>query len=584
MLIKDFSSPAMSRLRQRFENLYGARAEQCAERLAMLIGRYGLGLDRAQEPARWTEKDVFLITYGDMVQRQGERPLRTLDDFLARRAGNGAISTVHILPFSPYSSDDGFSVIDYREVDPALGTWDDIERISGTFRLMADVVLNHCSRQNAWFREYVGGIRPGRHFFIEVPAGTDLSAVVRPRNLPLLTATNTRDGQRFVWTTFSDDQIDLNFANPDVLFEFLDILMFYITKGATVFRLDAIAYLWKKIGTSCIHLPETHEVVKLFRDFLEMVAPNAILLTETNVPHAENISYFGHGDEAHMVYQFSLPPLLLHALQTGNAAHLTRWASSLGSPYPGCTYLNFTASHDGIGVRPLEGMVPPEEFDALVSGIKRRRGHVSTKANPDGSPSPYELNITYLDALADPAKNKVQDQIARFILSQTVAMELKGIPAVYFHSLVGTTNDYDGVKTKGYPRAINRKKWDVAELDARLDDPASLNARIYTEYVRRLRLRTSHPAFHPNADQKVIDFGPQTFCVRRSSPDGRESVIAVSNVTAEPVTLHTGKKIPDLDAKDEWTDLLTGKTPSGTAGTLRLAPYQTVWLRAETNG
>jgi len=118
-------------------------------------------------------------------------------------------------------------------------------------------------------------------------------------------------------------------------------------------RLDAVAFLWKELGTNCLHLPETHELVKLFRDVCEIVAPRAIILTETNVPHAENVSYFGQGDEAHMVYQFSLPPLLLHAFITGNGQYLTHWASGLEPPPAGCTFFNFTASHDGVGVRPF---------------------------------------------------------------------------------------------------------------------------------------------------------------------------------------------------------------------------------------
>lgn len=577
MLLKDFSSPAIRRLRQRFQHLYGPQAEQCVERLSMLIGRYGLGLQPIESMERWSERDTVLITYGDIVRKPDERPLETLAAFLSRHVGRGEIRGVHILPFCPYSSDDGFSVIDYREVDAELGDWDDIMAIAKHHKLMVDIVLNHVSRQSSWFMDYVSGVLPAADYFIEVSPEQDLSSVVRPRNRPLLAATNTRAGIRHVWTTFSEDQIDLDFSNPDVLFEFLDILFFYITRGAQVFRLDAIAYLWKRLGTSCIHLPETHEIVKLFRDVLELIAPNAVLITETNVPHKENISYFGHGDEAHMVYQFSLPPLLLHALQTGNGRHLTQWAKSLGAPYPGCTYLNFTASHDGIGVRPLEGLVPKEEFDRVVKNIRDRGGHVSTKANSDGTESPYELNITYFDALRAPDDDD-RRHIDRFLCSQAIAMQMQGIPAVYFHSLVATRNDHEGVEQKGYPRAINRHKWAADELEDSLGNDKTVHAQVLRRYTAMLRTRTDHPAFHPDADQRILELGDRFFALVRSAPNGSEDILAISNLSGEDATLDLDRVAVDFGRADGWTDLLGNQTIPPDQTKLDIAPYQTLWL------
>ena len=357
----------------------------------------------------------------------------------------------------------------------------------------------------------------GGSYFIEVDPAADLSAVVRPRSLPLLTAVTTPAGKRLVWTTFSDDQIDLNFANPDVLFELLDILLFYISMGARIIRLDAIAYLWKRIGTPCIHLPETHEVVKLFRDFLELVAPDVLLLTETNVPQPENYSYFGNGDEAHAVYQFALPPLLLHALQSGTSKYLTAWASALPVLPAGCAVLNFTASHDGIGVRPLQGLLPDEEIRTLVERVRTLGAEVSTQRNSDGSDSPYELNITYFDAMrgnGDPDPLHVQ----RFLCSQTIPMVLKGIPAVYFHSLTATPNDVEGVKRTGRARSINRRKWSQNELEDALKDEKSPAARVFREYTRLLQLRAQHAAFHPDGAQRILEYGRKLVCRRANFP------------------------------------------------------------------
>jgi glycosidase len=550
-----FASEVMERLRGRIERLYGRRAGRCLSRLAMLIGRYGIGDNPVPVASRWSEKDAVLIAYADMIQAPGEKPLHTLKKFLDSRL-EGVFRTVHLLPFFPSSSDDGFSVIHYRTVDPALGNWADVCALGERFRLMFDLVLNHVSRQSGWFLDYRAGIAPGRHYFIEADPAADLSAVVRPRSTPLLHPVHTRAGARHVWTTFSEDQGDLDYTNPDVLFELLDILLFYLSMGARVIRLDAIAYLWKRPGTPCIHLPETHEVVRLFRDFLEIVAPDVLLLTETNVPHAENVSYFGQGHEAHLVYQFSLPPLVLHALLRGDASALTRWADSQADPPPGCTFLNFTASHDGIGVRPLQGLVAENEIGWLADEVRARGGQISLQRDGDGRDSPYELNVTWFSALADPDPER---HIARFLCSQAILLALKGIPAIYFHSLTATPNDPDGISRTGRARSINRSKWPLAELEKRLGQPDLSGARVFQRMTELLRERAAHPAFHPDGAQRVLDLGPDVLAIERAAPDGSERLLAVHNVTDRTVQV----RLP---------------AASGASDPLALRPYAFEWL------
>ena len=566
----------MNRLQARFGRLYGDSGAACMKRLKLLVGRYEELAALAPEQ-RWTQADNVLITYGDSVRSENEPPLATLARF-AEEHLVGVIDTIHLLPFFPWSSDDGFSVIDYCNVDPPLGTWDDVHALGCRFRLMFDLVLNHCSTRSSWFRDYVTGVAPARYYFHEVQPGTDLSAVVRPRPTPLLTPVETRSGERWVWTTFSSDQVDLNFANPDLLFEFIDVLLNYVCQGARIIRLDAVAYLWKRVGTPCIHLPETHEVVKLLRDVLELVAPGTLLLTETNVPHPENVSYFGEGDEAHIVYNFSLPPLLLHALRSGSAKHLTRWAAGLGEPPPGCTYLNFTASHDGIGVRPLEGILTPDQIDDLCGEMRELGGQVSERTHPDGSHSPYELNITYFSAMARSDEDDYARQIDRFLCSQTIALALRGIPAIYIHSLTATENDHEAVENRGYPRAINRHKWDLRRLDAQLANPAAPQARVFEEYRRRLLIRTRQPAFHPDGPQRVLPLSDAAFAIERTAPDGEQTLLSISNVSDEPIEV----KLTDADTKlagQRCRDLLEegdGVLPD--IREIRLAPYQTRWL------
>ena len=576
-MIKNLDIHALENMRTRLNRLYGPNQEEhLLERMVSLIGRYGIGLEGYSHKALWDETTSVLITYGDMIQNEDDHPLQVLKRFADQHLG-GAISTVHILPFCPYSSDDGFSVIDYRVVDPDLGNWNDVQELGGSVRLMFDLVLNHCSRKSKWFADYVADIAPYREFFIEADPEEDLSAVTRPRNLPLLTPVHTRHGDTHLWTTFSDDQVDLDFSNPDVLFEFLDILLFYIANGATIIRLDAIAYLWKQIGTTCIHLRQTHEVVKLMRDLLDMVAPEVVLLTETNVPHDENISYFGNGNEAHMVYQFSLPPLLLHGLLNGNSGYLTQWAASLNDLPDKCTYFNFTASHDGIGVRPLQGIIPDEELNTLAERVRELGGHVSTKANSDGTESPYELNITYFDALGDHPQEVTDQHLARFLCSQTVAMELRGVPAVYFHSLTATRNNYAGVEETGRARTINRRKWQQEELLTLIADQHTATSRVMKDYLQRLKLRAKHKFFHPDAPQQIINLGAEWFVVEREWEG--DHVLCISNFTDQYQELKIDDRLYRLNRADACTDLLTGRRYMGQGKVIPFDAYQTVWLQ-----
>ncbi|NBC48060.1 MAG: alpha-amylase [Gammaproteobacteria bacterium] len=569
------------RIRGRLRRLYGEDAlDALMERLQLIIGRYGVGADCPPEAAGcapWDQTDAVLITYADMVSANHEAPLATLRRFLAEQVGD-AVSAVHVLPFFPYSSDDGFAVVDYRRVDARLGDWADLGALAEDYRLMVDLVINHVSSYSRWFSCYSSGMAPERHYFIEVDPKTDLSGVVRPRTSALLRPVQTPHGQRYVWATFGHDQIDVDFSNPDVLFEYLDILLFYVHHGAQIIRLDAIAYLWKQLGTACIHLPQTHEVVKLLRDLLTLVAPTVLVMTETNVPHAENISYFGEGDEAHMVYQFSLPPLLLHAMHSGNGRYLTDWVAKLAPPKPGCTYFNFTASHDGIGVRPLEGLLPQPQLEALVTAMEERGGLVSRRSNPDGSATPYELNITYFDAVGIPGDLELS--IQRFLCAQTIAMSLQGIPGIYFNSLLGASNNLRGAEQSGRARTINRQKWAVPELDAMLgSDSAHQARRILPEYLRRLRIRRAQAAFHPDGPQRALELPAGLFGVHRVAPDQSQTLWMVANLTGAPLQLAFGRLVRrprDL----RWRELIGGWRQSGeqVPSRFELEPYQVAWL------
>ncbi|MBT3539801.1 MAG: hypothetical protein HN489_01570 [Opitutae bacterium] len=575
--VKHVSSAKLKTIRKRLANLYGVEeADTLLDRFFHMIGRYGVGVNRTNLSSKViSQKDAVLITYADMVSDGKAHPFSTLKEFCTARL-KGAFSAIHILPFYPWTSDDGFSVVDYREVDKRYGNWDDVSRLSEEFELMFDLVLNHCSSKSPWFREYVSGIEPGSNYILEGDEEADLSSVVRPRASPLLTPYQTRKGERHVWTTFSADQVDLDWTSPDLLFEFLDIIMFYASLGCRILRLDAVAFLWKEIGTNCLHLPKTHEVIKLIRNFIEVVAPEVLILTETNVPHQENISYFGKGDEAHAVYQFSLPPLLLHGLLQGTAKHVTNWAAHLAPPPKGCHFLNFTASHDGIGVRPLEGILDTDEILSLADEVRGNGGHVSMRKLEDGSEFPYELNATYYGALShkkDPELGK-----KRFLCSQAIALAMKGIPAVYFHSLCATPNYTEGVKETGHNRTINRKKWKSEELETLLEDEESNSGEIFEWYTRVLRRRASCPAFHPDASQKVIELGDDIFAFERRSLDGSQVIICLFNFLPHEVKSNQKQTLASYLSNGSVKDLISGGEFSFDNESFALRPYQALWL------
>ncbi|RKD92053.1 sugar phosphorylase [Mangrovibacterium diazotrophicum] len=517
----------------------------------------------------WDEKQVFLITYGDMIKQEGEAPLETLRRFAMDKL-KGMISTIHILPFFPYSSDDGFSVMDFYAVNPELGSWDDVERLEHDFILMADLVANHASSIGVWFNEFKEGKAPGKDYFFVPDDDFDTSKVIRPRSSPLLTPVDTADGPKNVWTTFSADQVDLNYANPEVLKEMLNVFLFYMAKGIQVIRLDAIAFLWKTSGTACMHEHETHEIVCLFRDVMDYCYPGALLLTETNVPHRENITYFGLGDEAHLIYQFALPPLVLHALHTGNGSYFTNWARELSDPRRGTTYLNFTSSHDGIGVRPLEGIMPDEEKLPMIEKLKEFGARVTTRQLGDKH-VPYEINVTYFDALKGTKDGEDQFQVRRFLMSQTIMLSLQGVPAFYFLNLFGMPNDYSGVEKTGVNRSINRHKFTLGELNGLLENYPE-HADILKELNKRTGIRRSMVAFSPETQQIVIDLGNQFFCVLRKTDRMEESIVCLYNLTNKRQTVMLPAGLTEF-----CRDMLTWELVD--PDHIEMRPYQCYWLR-----
>lgn len=524
---------------------------------------------------KWSEQDIWMITYGDSVRQDGEVPLQTLKRF-SDHFFKDVISGIHILPFFPYSSDDGFSVIDYRQVNESLGSWSDIQTISQDYDVMADLVINHCSQQNQWFKNFEQGKTPGKDYFAQASLSDDLSQVVRPRTSPLLRETQTVDGKRHVWCTFSHDQVDLDFSNPQVFLEMVDIVRLYLEQGVRIFRLDAVAFLWKKVGTDCIHLLETHEFVRLFRALIEAHTPTAVVITETNVPNHENLSYFGNANEAHGIYNFSLPPLLLHAFISGNSLHLKRWSMSMPPAQTGTFYFNFIASHDGIGLRPTKGLLAQKEIDELVSTMQSFGAQISWRALEDGQQEPYEINVALYDAFQGTASGPDQWQQQRFLCVHAIMFALEGVPGIYIHSLLATQNDQALVELTQQNRSINRHKWHFQTLSDKLNDPDSHHAQVLTSLKKLLLVRTQQPAFHPNAVQYTLQLSDQLFGFWRQSANRDQSIFCIFNVTDQAISLPLSAV--NLISLETWSDLISGQQYHATDDVINLPPCGFVWL------
>jgi sucrose phosphorylase len=595
----DHSRPALSIPPDAYEEIFGrlrfvygeSKARECIAELERILKVHHAhkstellySEENFDSKERSTEKDIILITYGDLIKGEEGSALATLARF-CRTYLEGTINTIHLLPFFPYSSDRGFSVIDFRSVDPNLGTWHDIEELSKSYKLMFDGVFNHVSSQNRWFHEFLNKNPLYREFFIAYNSPDELteeqrSVIVRPRTSDILSEFKSIGKTKYIWTTFSKDQVDLNYKNHKVLTRVIDLMLLYIRHGASLIRLDAVTYLWSEPGTRCASLDETHEVIKLFRNVLDIVAPSVSLITETNVPHEENMSYFGSGgDEAQMVYNFALPPLVLHTFYTENASALSEWARDLHY-HPETTYFNFLDSHDGIGLMGVQGILSDEDIASIINRAKKHGGYISYKAGQDGRETPYEINITWFSALNHDHNEDLAFQVKRFAASRTISLVLKGVPGIYLHSLIGTRNDIEAVLATNSNRDINRAVIDEEAMTRALIDPLSKVSRINRELGRLVTIRTHKRAFHPFGGQKILDVVPEIFAVLRTSPDGGESILALINIST--TVCHVEIPLSDLDSDDDhWFDIVSGVEWMSDDGKLYISmnPYDIVWL------
>ena len=518
-----------------------------------------------------SEKTSLIISYGDNIYSSQSSSMKIFQKFFQKNLEK-LFDTIHFLPFYPSSSDSGFAVKDHYQIDRKIGNWSDLKKISKSKKIMADVVINHASARGLWFKNFLKRKKPGKDYFLTVNSKFNTSKVVRPRDHKLLKKIKIFEKNDYLWRTFSPDQIDLNFKNPSVLLRFIKIIIYLINNGVTIFRLDAIAYLWKQNGTKCINLSQTHEIIKLLRVVTSLLNVQTLIITETNLPEKENLSYFGKNNEANWVYNFSLPPLLIHAFLFENSSYLNQWSRKLPSTKHGNCYLNFIASHDGIGIRPTEGLLNEKTLGSFLKRLKKNGSKFSYRKVQNKSKKVYEANITVFDALKksdfDP---KGLFFLERYVSAHAIMISFEGIPAVYFNSLFGKSNDEAKYIITGNNRDVNRYKWNFNNITSKLRDKKSKQSIFYQNIGALLEIKRKQKAFHPNASRFNINLGSKIFCFKRISKDKKQSIICMTNLSSKIQT-------PNFKKTGSYRDLLNSNLKFREGNSLILKPFQTVWL------
>ena len=520
-----------------------------------------------------SEKTSVVICYGDSVFASNKNyQIKNFQNFYKKKLSK-YFNTVHFLPFYPSSSDSGFAVKDHYKVDNRLGNWSNISKFSKKNNIMADVVINHSSARGLWFRNFLKEKKPGKDYFLTIDSKFNTSKVIRPRDHKLLKKINIFKKSMYLWRTFSPDQLDLNFKNPAVLIRFIKIMINLMNHGVTIFRLDAIAYLWKESGTQCINLKQTHEIIKLLRLIFSFLNVQTLLVTETNLPENENLSYFGNNDEANWIYNFSLSPLLIHAFLFENSYYLNNWSNKLPSTRKGNSYLNFIASHDGIGMRPAEGILKKKTINNLLKRLKKNGSKFSYRKIKNKSKKVYEANITVFNALKKSNFDKNgKFYFERFIAAHSIMVSFEGVPAIYFNSLFGTSNDEAKFVITGNNRDVNRYRWSEKNILAYLRNKNSKQSLFYQAITSLLYIRRKQKAFHPNASRVTINMGSKIFCFKRTSIDKKQTIICITNLSSKHLYPKLNKKYLT------WKNLINPKIQFEKKNSLRLKPFETIWL------
>jgi len=436
--------------------------------------------------------EVQLITY---VDRFGGKTLPELQDLLTGPL-KGAVGGVHLLPFfyKIDGADAGFDPIDHTRVDDRLGNWSDIKRLTSTADVMADVIVNHMSSESPQFldysqkgsdSEYEGLFLTMESVFPKGASEQDLLTVYRPRpGMPFTVTTLANGERRLLWTTFTPQQIDIDVHTPAGKAYLESILQKLSQSGVTMVRLDAVGYAIKKAGTNCFMMPETFEFIKAFAQRGRELGLEVLVEIHSYYKRQMEIA-----KQVDWVYDFALPPLVLHALEFGRSQPLRAWLDQ--RPNNAITVLD---THDGIGIIDIgadasdrvnnPGLVPPAELDELVERMHANSNNQSRQATGAAASNLdlYQVNCTFFDAMG---RNE-----AAYLVGRAIQFFVPGIPQVYYVGLLAGENDMDLLAQTKVGRDINRHYYSRDEVSQAIQKP------VVARLLDLIRLRNEHPAFN----------------------------------------------------------------------------------------
>ena len=427
------------------------------------------------------ENKIMLITYPDSI---GEN-LNDLHTIL-NKYFKEAVGGVHILPFYPSSADRGFAPMTYREVDPQFGDWQDIEALATDYYLMFDYMVNHISRSSKYFQDYIENKEDSKYkdLFINFdefwpgngPSEAQIDMIYKRKPKAPYTEVEFADGStEKIWSTFDEEQIDINNYNPFTRQWNKSNLEFLINKGASVIRLDAFAYATKKVGTNCFFVePDIWELLDYYDEVI--TDKDAVLLPEIHEHYTMQLKVAKHG---YYVYDFALPMLLLHAIYTGRSDRLLHW-------FDICPRKQFTTldTHDGIGVVDVADLLTDAEIEDTVDKLYSQGGSVKRiySSTAYKNLDIYQINCTYYSALGENDK--------AYLLARAIQFFAPGIPQVYYVGMLAGANDEELVNQTKVGRDINRHFYSKAEIDAEVKRP------VVSKLIGLMEFRNSHPAFN----------------------------------------------------------------------------------------
>lgn len=564
--------------------LYGEKeAKKIYPELEKIVIKYLKKIKKGKKKYQneyFSEKDVILIVYGDNIKNKKEPTLKTLSGFLGKI--KKYINIVHIIGLFLYSSDRGFSIIDFKKINPRFGKFSHLKKIEKNFKLLIDFVCNHISSKSDWYKKFAKGDKEYQNFFIcfdKLPEKEKIECVFRPRTTPLLVKRNLAIGRKWLWRTFCHDQIDLNYQNPKVLLKMIDVFLFYVERGAKLIRLDAIGYIWKKLGTTCFLTKESHVFIQLLRNILDIVSPDTLLIAEVNIGIKENLTYLGKKEkEAQLIYNFTLAPLVLYSFYKENTKKLINSLNLFDFTSKSKNIINILDCHDGISVVGAKDVLSQKEIKFLEKEILKRNGKINYKKEKNKK-TPYEFNITWWSAIEEKKESEILN-IKKYIASRGIQFSLKGIPAIYFLGLFGIENCISCYEKTKKTRDINRKRFTENKIKKFLLEQKMKENKVFYEILRLLKYRNKEKAFHPAGEQIPLFLNKKLFSIIRISPNKKEKILVIINISRDnikikikPEEIYTSRKHL-LNIIDK-TILLCQKDGFN----ILVHPYQILWLK-----